>query len=517
MRLFHHALSAILPLTIVALLTGVAPAQINLVNNSDFTGGLTGWTAATSTAGSAAGTCSYNAVTAPGVETLTSTPGFPSNGASTTSIVLGSVSLASAGFNSCVLYQDIAIPAGATTASLAVDSGTKLIGGLSSGDTAVFIGLYPTTSVPNFQAATFVGGNRLIVPGANGTTLVARPSVSLNVAAVAGTTVRLALINAIQSLVSGTGAPVPGANAVVGIGNIRLTVTSPAPTVTGLSPNSGPAGGGTSVTLTGTNFTGATAVQFGAVAASSFTVVNATTITATSPAGSAGSMNVRVTTAGGTSATAAGNLFTYVAAPSVTSLSPSSGPVSGGTSVTITGTGLSGTTAVAFGATPATSFSVVNATTITATAPAGSAGAVNVTVLTPGGTSAAGAGSQYTYLATPVVSGLSPSSGPTQGGTPVTITGTGFTGATAVTFGASPATSFTVVDATTITAVSPPGMLVSSISRSRLPAAPARPVEPASLLTPILRPLRASVPHPVQQPEARPSRSPVPASPARPQ
>ena len=54
-----------------------------------------------------------------------------------------------------------------------------------------------------------------------------------------------------------------------------------APTVTGLSPASGAPGGGTSVTITGTNFTGATQVLFGGIAGSPFTVNSATSITAT--------------------------------------------------------------------------------------------------------------------------------------------------------------------------------------------------------------------------------------------
>ena len=60
-----------------------------------------------------------------------------------------------------------------------------------------------------------------------------------------------------------------------------------APTVTGLSPTTGPQAGGTLVTITGTSFTGATAVDFGANAATNVTVVNDTTITADSPAGTA--------------------------------------------------------------------------------------------------------------------------------------------------------------------------------------------------------------------------------------
>ncbi|HEV7524756.1 MAG TPA: IPT/TIG domain-containing protein, partial [Acidimicrobiia bacterium] len=228
-----------------------------------------------------------------------------------------------------------------------------------------------------------------------------------------------------------------------------------APTVTSVSPTSGPAAGGTSVTITGTGFTGATAVNFGATAATTFTVNNATTITATSPAHSAGAVDVTVTTPNGTSATSANDQFTFVAAPTVTSVSPTSGPAAGGTSVTITGTGFTGATAVNFGAAAATTFTVNNATSITATSPAHSAGTVDTTVTTPGGTSATSAADQFTFLAAPTVTSVSPTSGPAAGGTSVTITGTGFTGATAVNFGATAATTFTVNNATSITATSP--------------------------------------------------------------
>ena len=426
-------------------------AQTDVVTNGQFAG-LTGWTTSVSTTGSASGTCGFNGVTAPGTEALTSTAGFPAADSATTTIALGSVSETANGFRSCVLYQDVAIPAGATTATLAAESGIKLIGGLASGNTAIFIGLYPTTSVPSFQDGTFVG-SRLIVPGANDTTLSAG-SVSVNVSSVAGTTVRLAIINAMQSLSSGTGAFVPGANSVIGIGNIRLNVTVPVPTVTSLAPTTAGTAGGGSVTITGTNFTGATAVKFGTTAAT-FTVVNTTTITATIPAGSAGVVDVTVTAPGGTSAVSTADQFTYTALPIVTGLSPATGPPAGGQSITITGSNFTGATAVKFGTTAAT-FTVVNATTITATIPAGSAGVVDVTVTTPGGTSAVSAADQFTYTALPIVTGLSPATGPPAGGQSITITGSNFTGATAVKFGTTAAT-FTVVNATTITATIPAG------------------------------------------------------------
>jgi methionine-rich copper-binding protein CopC len=99
------------------------------------------------------------------------------------------------------------------------------------------------------------------------------------------------------------------------------------PAVTGVSPNGGGLPGGTTVTLTGTNFIGATAVFFGGIAANSFTVNSSTQITAVAPASAvAGAVDVTVTTPGGTSATSSADRFTYVAAPAApTALTPTSG------------------------------------------------------------------------------------------------------------------------------------------------------------------------------------------------
>jgi hypothetical protein len=92
----------------------------------------------------------------------------------------------------------------------------------------------------------------------------------------------------------------------------------PTPTVSGVSPAAGPVAGGTSVVITGTNLTGATAVTLGTAGpATSFTVDSATQITATSPPATAGPVDVTISTAGGTSATGSGDKFTYTAAPTV--------------------------------------------------------------------------------------------------------------------------------------------------------------------------------------------------------
>ena len=134
-----------------------------------------------------------------------------------------------------------------------------------------------------------------------------------------------------------------------------------------------------------TNLTGASAVTIGGAAATSVTVVNATTITAVTPAHAAGTVDIVVTTPGGNGT--GSSLFTYITpAPAVTTIGPTSGTALGGTSVTITGANLLGTTAVTFGGVAATSFTIVNANTIVAISPARAAGPADVVVTTPSGT-----------------------------------------------------------------------------------------------------------------------------------
>jgi serine/threonine-protein kinase len=124
-----------------------------------------------------------------------------------------------------------------------------------------------------------------------------------------------------------------------------------APAVNGVFPASGPARGGTSITITGSGLADATMVSFGG-SAGMITSDSATQITVVSPPGS-GTVDVAVTTPGGTSTA---GMFTYQLAgapppvhPTATGLKPNSGPTSGGTSVTITGTNLSGASRVSFG------------------------------------------------------------------------------------------------------------------------------------------------------------------------
>jgi len=228
---------------------------------------------------------------------------------------------------------------------------------------------------------------------------------------------------------------------------------NPPPTAGSISPNSGSTVGGTPVTITGSGFfTGAT-VTFGGAAATGVTVVSATSITAVTPAQAAGPATVAVTNPDGQTASIS-NGFTFVAPPAPTSISPSSGALAGGTSVTITGTAFQAGAKVTFGGAAATSIIVVSATSITATTPAHAAGAVNVVVTNPDnqfGTCTA----CYTYNPIPTVTLVVPANGSQGGGTNVTITGTGFLPGATVTFGGNAATSVVVVSSASITATTP--------------------------------------------------------------
>jgi hypothetical protein len=197
-------------------------SQTNVVTNGSFESGLTGWTTSTQLDPGAAGTCSYNGVVAPGTETLTGLAGFSATDGARTA--LGSVADTSGTSNviTCVLYQDVVIPAGATTASITVDVGTK--GNVNGANTAARIGIYSTGSIPAWYSTILVGSSPIYSVGVPDTILHSQSTGTFNISSQAGQTVRLAIMNAAQS----------SHGEVLGVDNVRLTVTAPAsvPTLT---------------------------------------------------------------------------------------------------------------------------------------------------------------------------------------------------------------------------------------------------------------------------------------------
>ncbi|MEU8571242.1 IPT/TIG domain-containing protein [Streptomyces pathocidini] len=215
-----------------------------------------------------------------------------------------------------------------------------------------------------------------------------------------------------------------------------------------LNPVRGPQAGGNSVVITGTNLSGAVSVKFGTKSAA-ITGNTATTVTVTAPSGN-GAVPVTVTTAGGPTSPVN---YTYIAQPIKTSLSDTSGPLTGATT-TISGANLTTASSVTFGSVGSVTPTVVSDSTLNVTAPtAATAGTVPVSLTTSGGTTN---GLFFTFLAAPVTSGISPATGPEAGGTASTVTGTGLTETTNVTYGATTA-AYQVIDDGTLITYSPPG------------------------------------------------------------
>ena len=253
--------------------------------------------------------------------------------------------------------------------------------------------------------------------------------------------------------------PTPAARAAANTAfrGIAFAPVAPAPVIASISPASGLVGA--TVTVTGSFFTEASDVTLNGLAITGFTVVDANTITFDVPAG-ATSGPITVTTPGGT-ATSAGT-FTVLApnpVPTIASLAPNTA-VAGSASqlLTVAGTGFVSGSVVTFNNINLTT-TYVSATQLTATVPATAlttAGSYNVTVTSPapgGGTSAAVAFT-VTAAAPTIVSFTPTTGGP---GTPVTITGTNFTGATQVRIGSFNVPMFMVVSATSITLTLPAG------------------------------------------------------------
>lgn len=229
----------------------------------------------------------------------------------------------------------------------------------------------------------------------------------------------------------------------------------PVPALTEVLPVFGAAAGGELVAITGTNLTGATQVTFGGVAATSFVVNSATSISAVAPAHAAAVVDVVVTTPGGDATLHDSYQFVAPTPLAVTSVSPGQGSTEGGQFVTIHGTAFTGATGVTFGGVAATSFDVDSSTSISAVVPAHIAGVVDIVVTKSSG--AATLAGAFTFVAPPAleVTSVVAAEGSTAGGEFVTIHGIAFTGASAVTFGGTPATSFVVDSSTSISAVAP--------------------------------------------------------------
>ncbi len=329
------------------------------------------------------------------------------------------------------------------------------VAGLST-KTNAFYYYYPitiTSATPNNSNIT--GGTSVVIAGSGFENIT-----SVQVCGIEVTSFTIDSLTQITAIVDTTVTPSTGAITMYNIYTSGLLIGAftyyENVTIASISPSNGEVAGGTSVTITGTGFRDVTSVSIGGANVTSYTVVSPTQITATTGANTFGSKSVDVVTSftSGTLPSA----FVYYDPIVVSTISPISGNISGGTSVTITGTGFRDITSVSIGGVNVTNYTVVSDTQITATTDANTYGTKNVVVtsLYTSGTKT----NAFTYYETIGVSTILPDNGSIAGGTSVTISGTGFRNITSVAIGGVNVTSYTVDSDTQITAIT--GSIVSA-------------------------------------------------------
>jgi CSLREA domain-containing protein len=310
-----------------------------------------------------------------------------------------------------------------------------------------FTPAFPKPTITSFTPASAAAGATVTVTG---TGFLDETAVAFNGVAgtVTGTGTDTKLTVTVPNTTSATGKISVTGPGGTGTSAGTLTFLSP-PTVTSFSPED--AAFGATITITGSHFTGTKSVKIGGVAAT-FKLIGDTSMTATVPVGASNTpAPISVTNAIGT--TPSSDNFTLDwATPTITSFTPTTGRI--GTKITLTGTHFTRASGVMIGSTPATNVTVVSDTSITAVVPTNvAAGAQHITASNPGATSAASTGTFTPTFPKPTITSFTPTSG--IAGVTITITGTGFLGATEVDVGGAAALSFTVVSDTKITVVVP--------------------------------------------------------------
>ena len=266
------------------------------------------------------------------------------------------------------------------------------------------------------------------------------------------------------------GPKVAGAYSVVVTNPSTLTGTliagytyQPAPSLTSVSPNAGSLTGGTSVTLTGSNFLAiptVPVVKFGSLTCSSVAVLSSTTLTCTKPTSTVvGAVAVTVKNFDNQASSLAPG-YTYQVAPTVTSVLPIGGPLGGGTTITITGTGFLALPAIAtvlVAGLPCTTPNVLTPTSMTCVTPAVTSAGITSVKVTNADLQYGSNAAAFTYAPAPTVASVSPASGSTTGGTLITVTGSGFNAGSVVKVNGVTCNGATLVSSSSITCTTPAG------------------------------------------------------------
>ncbi|HBP22613.1 MAG TPA: hypothetical protein DEA08_33145 [Planctomycetes bacterium] len=228
-----------------------------------------------------------------------------------------------------------------------------------------------------------------------------------------------------------------------------IDVVTPPPTLSSVAPTTLLATGGTNVTIDGTGFVQGSQVIIGGQLATGVTFGSSTQMSCVAPVspGTSLPVDVVVMRPDGEEARLVGAV-SYEVAPAPVSIDPAIGPISGGTTHVIKGSGFGTPATVTFNGVDAQVLSV-SASEIRVRLPANEPGTVTVSV-TAGGKTGTLSGFTYVDGAAPVVDSLSPTSGPLAGGTLVTLSGSGFDSDAQVRFGGTLAAS----SGTTSTALS---------------------------------------------------------------
>jgi len=239
---------------------------------------------------------------------------------------------------------------------------------------------------------------------------------------------------------------------------VDSSVVSDAPLLYELMPEQGPLGGGNTVTLYGDNFQDTPIVMFGGEQSAEVTFLTDSVVTAVPPpSGQPETVNVAVINPDGKGTTLAGG-YEYISnvevQPKLFGVTPSFGPIGGGTSVMLTGAGFQPGAVIYFGNLPLQNLVVLNASIVTGTTPAGETGSTSIEVQNPDGGFATLEGA-FEYMPAPILDGVDPAVGPDLGGTPVIIAGTDFADGANVLFGETPAENVMVKSTFVISANAP--------------------------------------------------------------
>ena len=294
-------------------------------------------------------------------------------------------------------------------------------------------------------------GVKVDIGGAACTGVVVTPPTSLTCVAPAGTSAGPAVVT------------VSSADGDVTVVDNLLTYKA-IPTVSSVAPSTGPIAGGTTITVSGSGFDNKTKVTIGNSSCTFVNVTSDTSLTCTVPANSSGPVNVSVQDSL-SQVTSLKSGFTYAGAPTIITVSPTSGSTSGGDSVTVSGTNFTAASTIAFGGTFCATTTFLSANALSCTTPPRAAGVVDVMVTNPDGQAATSSGA-YTFAsagttaasqAAVTLTGISPSLGPVGGGTVLSLAGSGFASGMAIKIGSTACTNILVSSPTSATCTTAAG------------------------------------------------------------